>query len=136
MQQPRTIAVPLDLAKLPAKEQERIANETRQALIANAHLIARINFVNQKKNDRYMELLLENRSDLAGLPFTMGDACRLQKKERRRSPRRSTWSEPGCARIPPKRANGGRSNSGPNSILFKSQERFPREVNFAAACRP
>jgi hypothetical protein len=41
-----------------------------------ARQIAKINHVNAKKTDAFMAALLENRPDLAGLPFVMGDDCR------------------------------------------------------------
>jgi hypothetical protein len=44
--------------------------------------LAKIKHVNQKKTDAYMELLLTQRSDLAGLPFTLGDACRRKGESR------------------------------------------------------
>lgn len=43
--------------------------------------IARINHLNQKGTDHFMKVLVKNRADLAGLPFTMGDACRMSKKQ-------------------------------------------------------
>lgn len=43
---------------------------------AMAHQIAKINHVNAKKTDAFMAALLENRPDLAGMPFVMGDDCR------------------------------------------------------------
>ena len=42
-----------------------------------AHLIEKINHVNQTKADAYIEALTHHRSDVRGLPFTLGDACRL-----------------------------------------------------------
>lgn len=47
------------------KEMERILNQ-----------VARIDHLNAAKKDRFMEVLIAERSDLAGLPFIMGDACR------------------------------------------------------------
>jgi hypothetical protein len=41
------------------------------------HLIETINHVNARKTDAYMEALVSKRSDMQGLPFAMGDACRL-----------------------------------------------------------
>ena len=38
--------------------------------------VKKINRLNQK-TDGFVEALMKNRTDLAGLPFTMGDACRL-----------------------------------------------------------
>jgi hypothetical protein len=52
-----------DLA--PNKAMERIA-----------HQIAKINVANKKGTDAFLKALVENRADLAGLPFAMGDACR------------------------------------------------------------
>ena len=41
-----------------------------------ARQIAKINHVNAKKADAFMATLLENRPELAGMPFAMGDDCR------------------------------------------------------------
>jgi hypothetical protein len=54
----------------------------RKSMLRTAHQVAKVNYLNLKKRDFFMEALLENRPDLAGLPFAMGDACRLQKTER------------------------------------------------------
>lgn len=73
------IAAP-DPKKGPPKEFHRI---TEPATVQNARLVAHINFLNKKKNDRFIELLIEQRADLAGLPFSMGDACRLSSGDRK-----------------------------------------------------
>jgi hypothetical protein len=65
-------AVPeIEFAARPAKDapHDKLANEA-------AHQIAKINHVNAKKTDAFMAALLENRPDLAGMPFVMGDDCR------------------------------------------------------------
>ncbi len=68
------------------KERARVAEEltktTRKAMLQNAHQLAKINYLNLKKRDLFMETLLESRPDLAGLPFMMGDACRVQPADR------------------------------------------------------
>ncbi len=68
-----------DPAKVPEVQfqarPEKITNDgklTEQA----AHQLAKISHMNAKKTDAFMTALLENRSDLAGLPFAMGDDCR------------------------------------------------------------
>src|SRR5262249_39054570 len=43
-----------------------------------AHMIAKINHLSRAKTDGFMEALIRERSDLAGLPYTMGEACRLR----------------------------------------------------------
>jgi hypothetical protein len=48
-----------------------------------ARQIARINHLNKEKPDHFMHVLLEERADLRGLPFLLGDACRT-KGERSR----------------------------------------------------
>jgi hypothetical protein len=54
---------------------------TKEELLElTAHQIANINFLNRDKRDHFMELLIEHRPDLAGLPFVMGNACRLDKE--------------------------------------------------------
>ena len=68
-----------DLAKVPELAfQEPIAKNVKpkDALKQTAHLVAKVNHVNQKKADAYMEALLAQRADLAGLSFVMGDDCR------------------------------------------------------------
>lgn len=46
---------------------------------AVADRIAKVNQLNQKGTDRFLKVLMENRPDLAGLPVTMGDACRTKQ---------------------------------------------------------
>jgi hypothetical protein len=60
-------------AKLPAGE----------AFEHVAHLIEKINHVNKNKTDAYMEALIKHRTDVRGLPFAMGDSCRLTAEESR-----------------------------------------------------
>jgi hypothetical protein len=43
-----------------------------------AHQIAKINHLNDKKTDGFIESLRSDRPDLTGLPFAMGDACRTK----------------------------------------------------------
>ncbi len=64
---------------LARAEQAAREREKTQAQIAMQ--MHRINYLNRKKTDRFVELLLEHRPDLAGLPFVMGDACRMKTEE-------------------------------------------------------
>jgi hypothetical protein len=75
-----------DLAQVPEVTfHEPLSRNTpsNKAMEHNAHWIAKINHVNQKKADAYVQALVEQRADLSGLPFAMGDDCRL-KEERSR----------------------------------------------------
>lgn len=45
-----------------------------------AHLIEKINHVNTAKMDAFVEAMITRRADVNGLPFVMGDACRLPKE--------------------------------------------------------
>ncbi|HMF18073.1 MAG TPA: HEAT repeat domain-containing protein [Gemmataceae bacterium] len=45
--------------------------------------IAHINHLNAKGTDHFLKLLIKQRADLAGLPFAMGDACRMSKETSR-----------------------------------------------------
>lgn len=65
-----------------SKREIALEAAIRKSMLRTAHQIAKINYLNLKKRDSFMDALLENRPDLAGLPFVMGDACRLQKSER------------------------------------------------------
>lgn len=73
----------------PADATAKMTNEERQKLIRQfaeeraraeertAHVLAKINHLNAPERDRFLKELLARRSDLAGLPFAMGDACRM-----------------------------------------------------------
>jgi hypothetical protein len=86
---PTTKGNPLTSEKLeqvPAVEfQESLTREMApdEAMKQTAHMIARINHLNGKKTDGFLEALRHSRGDLDGLPFAMGDACRT-KGERSR----------------------------------------------------
>ena len=68
-----------DLTKVPEVTFEQLNNQPAdKALEHNAHTIAKINHINQKKRDSFMEALLGKRADLTGLPFAMGDECRTK----------------------------------------------------------
>ncbi len=77
--------------KLSDKEIEEkaweYAREQEQARIKALERIAwqtaRINFLSLKTPERFIELLMENRPDLAGLPFILGAACRQKNHERK-----------------------------------------------------
>jgi hypothetical protein len=72
---------------------------TGEAMRQTAHLIARINHLNDKKAEGFLEALTGERADLAGLPFAMGDACRTKGERSRqfaravRSVRRALQSQ-------------------------------------------
>lgn len=67
-----------DLAKVPevafAEQPDKpaLADQPREV----AHQLAKVAHLNAKKTDLFLTTLLEHRSDLRGLPFVMGDACR------------------------------------------------------------
>jgi hypothetical protein len=48
------------------------------ALERTARMIAQINHVNAVKTDGFLKALVSERTDLAGMPFAMGDACRIK----------------------------------------------------------
>ncbi len=54
-----------------------------EALKQTAHLIAKANHLNAKETDAFLKALVGQRPDLAGLPFAMGDACRIQGERSR-----------------------------------------------------
>jgi hypothetical protein len=61
----------IDFQALPAKG---LASEV--ATKQTAHMIAKVNHLNSKNNEGFMDALRGDRHDLAGLPFLMGNACR------------------------------------------------------------
>jgi hypothetical protein len=83
---PGAVAVVDDLTKVPeilfqAPPTKEVVGP--EAMKRTAHTIAKINHLNAKKPDGFLKTLVGERPDLAGLPLTMGDACR-SKGERTR----------------------------------------------------
>lgn len=76
-----------NLAKLTEEQLGEVFDELmRGKNKAMAHIaegIARINHLNAKGTDYFMDVLLANRADLRGLPVVKGDACRLSKERGR-----------------------------------------------------
>jgi len=71
--------LPDDLAHVPEVSFQQPIAKGEKALEQTAYTIARINHVNgKKKTDAYMVAMMKQRSDLSGLPFTLGDACRMK----------------------------------------------------------
>lgn len=76
---PKARLLPDDLAQVPEVSFQPPIAKGAKALEQTAYTIARINHVNgKKKTDAYMEALMQHRNDLSGLPFTLGDACRMK----------------------------------------------------------
>ncbi len=48
----------------------------QEAMKETAHVIARINFLNEKDSEHFLKTLIQHRTDLLGLPFIMGDDCK------------------------------------------------------------
>ena len=69
-----------DLSLVPEVEFESALarDNPNQATQHIANQIARVNHLNNKKHDLFMETLRGERADLAGLPMAMGDACRTR----------------------------------------------------------
>jgi hypothetical protein len=63
-----------------AKIKDDFAQSVRQNSVTHAaHTLAKINHVNRKGTDRFVQLLVDHRPDMQGLPFVMGDACRMSR---------------------------------------------------------
>ena len=69
-----------DLSKVPevAFGAEVKKDQANGALQEIAVQVARINHLNSKQQDGFLQALLAERRDLQGLPFAMGDACRTR----------------------------------------------------------
>jgi hypothetical protein len=69
-----------DLTRVPeVKFQEPLNKGTSpSALERTARMIAQINHINAGKQDGFLRALIAQRTDLAGMPFAMGDACRTK----------------------------------------------------------
>lgn len=64
------------LSKKDAKIDKANINSEELA----AHLVARINHMNKKDPDGFLKELLAARADLRGMPFMMGDDCKMEGK--------------------------------------------------------
>ena len=74
--------LPQELSQVPEVSLHDPLSKTMthgDALMQIARTVDKINYVNKKKTDAFMEELLSRRTDLAGLQFAMGDSCRLRK---------------------------------------------------------
>jgi hypothetical protein len=68
-----------DLTQVPEVRFQRARTKDLpkgKGMEQTAHAIAKINHLNAKETDGFLKALLADRSDLAGLSFAMGDACR------------------------------------------------------------
>jgi hypothetical protein len=64
---------------------ERAMDKSKQGGEVREHFAAtirNINFLNNKKKDGFVRDLMSERADLAGLPFVMGEACRMDNHRR------------------------------------------------------
>lgn len=64
--------------RLTPEEHAKISVLREKSDAGTAKLVAAINQVNQEAVDEFVRSLIAGRSDLAGLPWAMGDACRLK----------------------------------------------------------
>jgi hypothetical protein len=68
-----------DLTDVPEIHFQRAAPplpSLTKAMEETAHCIAKINHVNKAGDDHFLQVLVENRRDLSGLPFIKGKDCR------------------------------------------------------------
>src|SRR5439155_24382353 len=78
---PAGAVIAKDLAQVPEVQFQLPLDKkipSPEALKQTAHTIAKINHLNEKKTDAFLEALRHERLDLIGLPFAMGDACRTK----------------------------------------------------------
>jgi hypothetical protein len=65
-----------DLTLVPEVELQAPLARDSQAFRSTALLLARIDHINQIRQDGFLKALIAERPNLTGLPFAMGDACR------------------------------------------------------------
>jgi hypothetical protein len=73
-------SLPKKLAEVPEVSLEDPCPQNMKGEEAFEHvsaLIEKINHINTTKRDAFVELLASKRAEMRGLPFVMGDACRL-----------------------------------------------------------
>jgi hypothetical protein len=57
--------------------------QIQEAVQQTANIFAKVNHLNKKKKDGFLEALITQRPDLHGLPFRMGDECRTSEAQGR-----------------------------------------------------
>ncbi|HYT91661.1 MAG TPA: HEAT repeat domain-containing protein, partial [Gemmataceae bacterium] len=72
-----------DLNSVPEVAFQAPLPKDGTAMRETAHQMAKINHLNNKKHDAFMEALFAERPDLSGLPVAMGDACRTKGEQAR-----------------------------------------------------
>ncbi len=75
------LALPVKLSDVPEihfQQPLTKAMKTEDAQLHTAVTIDSVNFLNRRKTDACIETLMSKRPDLAGLPFAMGDSCRMK----------------------------------------------------------
>ena len=75
------IVLPLELARVPEihfQQPLTKAMKTEDAQLHAAVTIDGAHFLNRTKTDAFIAALMSKRPDLAGLPFAMGDSCRMK----------------------------------------------------------
>ena len=95
-----------------------------EAMTHLAHQIAKINHLNDRKADGFIDALRSERSDLIGLPFAMGDACRSKGEHSKQfadavAMVRQALQSPGALNLPgrEKGAGEGKGFSGAKPAL-------------------
>ena len=85
MESPAMRRLAVKLAEIPEVSTEETPGKAMKQIEALDHVagnVAKVKHANKKNRDGYMEALLAKRRDLAGLPFAMGDACRMTEGRR------------------------------------------------------
>jgi hypothetical protein len=72
-----------DVPELMLSEPVAKGTSKDEAMKTIALQLAKVNHLNKEKSDRFMEALVAERDDLAGLPFEMGGNCRQSTIRRR-----------------------------------------------------
>src|SRR6266849_10427707 len=84
---PATPLIAKDLTQVPEIEFQMPLEKkqpSEEALKQTAHTMAKINHLNDKKADGFLEALRRERLDLSGMPFAMGEACRTKGERSKR----------------------------------------------------
>jgi hypothetical protein len=100
---------------------------------ANKHtasLITRINHLNGKKPEGFLEALISQRADLKGLPYAMGDACRMKGERSQQFALALAMVRRSMQRFDPKgdMPLGGQMDAGGATAFWKQfQDSFAKE---------
>src|SRR5262245_12226154 len=92
---------------------------------ATAHQLAKASHLNQQKTDGFMVALIGQRSDLQGLPYLMGDDCKMNEVQARLFRHMAGLIQEGLAQVKNKEENPSQLWEALAEFMVLDQQELP-----------